>query len=96
MSVLTVSSDTYHTRPLGVSIVYVSPIGYNSNYNKLKKEEQIMTITYSIWQGSTLLSVNNIAHEAKAIDHLIDTLNASNLASKVKFSANVMKVEVSK
>jgi hypothetical protein len=55
-----------------------------------------MTITYSIWQGSTLLSVNNIAHEVKAIDHLIDTLNASNLASKVKFSANVMKVEVNK
>jgi hypothetical protein len=53
-----------------------------------------MTITYSIWQGSTLLSVNNVAHEAKAIDHLIDSLNASNLANKVKFSANVMKVEV--
>ena len=52
-----------------------------------------MTITYSIWQGSSLLSVNNTATDVKVIDHLIDSLNASNLANKVKFSANVMKVE---
>jgi hypothetical protein len=53
-----------------------------------------MTITYSIWQGSRLLSIDNVAHEAKAIDHLIDTLNASELGKKVKFSANVMSVKV--
>ncbi len=53
-----------------------------------------MKITYSIWQGSRLLSIDNIAHDIKAIDHLIESLNASNLAKQVKFSANVMKVEV--
>ena len=26
-----------------------------------------MTITYSIWQGSKLISIDNIAHEVKAI-----------------------------
>ncbi len=53
-----------------------------------------MTITYSIWQGSRLLSIDNVAHEIKAIDHLIDSLNASDLGKKTKFHANVMKVEV--
>ena len=53
-----------------------------------------MTITYSIWQGSRLLSIDNIAHDVKAIDHLIQSLNASDLGKKAKFSANVMKVEV--
>jgi hypothetical protein len=52
-----------------------------------------MTITYSIWQGSRLLSIDNVAHEMKAIDHLIDSLNASDLAKKVKFSANVMTIK---
>ena len=52
-----------------------------------------MTITYSIWQGSRLLSIDNVAHEMKAIDHLIDSLNASNLGKKVKFSANVMTIK---
>jgi hypothetical protein len=53
-----------------------------------------MTITYSIWQGSRLLSIDNIAHDIKQVEHLIDSLNASTLAKSVKFSANVMKVEV--
>jgi hypothetical protein len=53
-----------------------------------------MTITYSIWQGSRLLSIDNIAHEAKAIDHLIDSLNASDLGKKVKFSANIQEIKV--
>ncbi len=52
-----------------------------------------MTITYSIWQGSRLLSIDNVAHEAKAIDHLIDTLNASNLGKTQKFTANVMTIK---
>jgi hypothetical protein len=53
-----------------------------------------MTITYSIWQGSRLLSIDNIAHEMKAIDHLIASLNASDLGKKVKFSANIMSIKV--
>jgi hypothetical protein len=52
-----------------------------------------MTITYSIWQGSRLLSIDNVAHEITAIDHLIDTLNDSELGKKVKFSANVMSIK---
>jgi hypothetical protein len=53
-----------------------------------------MKIEYSIWQGSRLLSINNIATDIKEIDKLIHTLNDSDLGKKVKFSANVMKVEV--
>jgi hypothetical protein len=53
-----------------------------------------MTITYSIWQGSRLLSIDNIAHEIKAVDHLIASLNASELGKKVKFSANIMSIKV--
>jgi hypothetical protein len=53
-----------------------------------------MTITYSIWQGSRLLSIDNIAHEMKAIDHLIASLNDSDLGKKVKFSANIMSIKV--
>ena len=53
-----------------------------------------MTITYSIWQGSRLLSIDNIAHEIKAIDHLIASLNDSELGKKVKFSANIMSIKV--
>ncbi len=53
-----------------------------------------MTITYSIWQGSRLLSIDNIANEIKAVDHLIASLNASDLAKTVKFSANIMSIKV--
>ncbi len=31
-----------------------------------------MTITYSIWQGSRLLSIDNVATDTKQIDHLTD------------------------
>jgi hypothetical protein len=53
-----------------------------------------MTITYSIWQGSRLLSIDNIAHEIKAVDNLIASLNDSELGKKVKFSANIMSIKV--
>ena len=53
-----------------------------------------MTITYSIWQGSRLLSIDNIAHEIKAVDHLIASLNDSELGKKVKFSANIQSIKV--
>lgn len=55
-----------------------------------------MTITYAIWQGSSLLSVNNIATNIKDVDKVIAELNSSDVASKVKFSANIQKVEVNK
>jgi len=53
-----------------------------------------MTITYSIWQGSKLISIDNIAHEIKAIDHLIASLNDSELGKSRKFSANIMDIKV--
>jgi hypothetical protein len=53
-----------------------------------------MTITYSIWQGSRLLSIDNIANNIKDVDKVIAELNDSKIAKQVKFSANIMKVEV--
>ena len=55
-----------------------------------------MTITYSLWQGSRLLSIDNVATSTKEIDTLIKELNTSDLASKVKFSANVQEIKVNK
>jgi hypothetical protein len=55
-----------------------------------------MTITYSIWQGSRLLSIDNVATEIKAIDHLINSLNNSDLGKKVKFSANIQQIKAGK
>jgi hypothetical protein len=53
-----------------------------------------MTITYSIWQGSKLISIDNVAHEVKAIDNLINSLNNSELGKGKKFTANVMNIKV--
>ena len=53
-----------------------------------------MKITYAIWQGSRLLSINNTATDIKAVDKVIDTLNDSDVAKKVKFHANIQEVEV--
>jgi hypothetical protein len=53
-----------------------------------------MTITYSIWQGSRLLSIDNVATDVKEIDHLINALNASDLGKRTKFNANVMTIKV--
>ena len=53
-----------------------------------------MKIEYSLWQGNKLLSVNNIATNITDIDKLIENLNKSKQAERVKFSANVMKIEV--
>ncbi len=58
--------------------------------------ELIMTITYSIWQGSRLLSIDNVATEIKAIDHLIKTLNDSDMGKKTKFTANIQNIKVGK
>jgi hypothetical protein len=55
-----------------------------------------MTITYSIWQGSNLLSINNIANNIKDVDKVVAELNSSEVAKRIKFSANIMKVEVGK
>lgn len=55
-----------------------------------------MTITYSIWQGSRLLSIGNTATNIKDIDSVIKTLNDSDIAKSQKFSANVQDVKVNK
>jgi hypothetical protein len=52
-----------------------------------------MTITYSIWQGTRLLSIDNVAKDIKEVEHLIDSLNASNLAKQIKFNANIMSIK---
>ena len=53
-----------------------------------------MKIEYSLWQGSRLLSVLNKAETLSEIDSLVKELNKSDLANKVKFSANIMTLEV--
>ena len=53
-----------------------------------------MKITYAIWQGAVLLSVGNVATNIKDVDSLISNLNTSEVAKKVKFSANIQKIEV--
>ena len=55
--------------------------------------ELIMTITYSIWQGSKLISIDNVAHDVKTIDNLINALNDSELGKGKKFTANVMDIK---
>jgi hypothetical protein len=53
-----------------------------------------MTITYSIWQGSRLLSIDNVAHEVNEIDTLMNSLNDSDLGKKTKFTANIQNIKV--
>ena len=84
-----VSKHDYPTHYLS-SIFYLYPYWHLSNKRRTHLK---MTITYSIWQGSRLLSIDNVAHEIKAIDHLMDTLNASDLGKKVKFSANIQSIK---
>jgi hypothetical protein len=55
-----------------------------------------MTITYSLWQGSRLLSIGNTATNTKEIDTLIKELNTSDLAKSQKFFANVQEIKVGK
>jgi hypothetical protein len=49
-----------------------------------------MTITYSLWQGYSLLSINNTAKNA---DELLEVMKDLNKLGK-DFSYNIMKVEV--
>jgi hypothetical protein len=59
--------------------------------NKLTKRiENKMKITYSIWQGANLLSVDNTANNA---DELLDVMKELNKLGK-GFTYNVRKVEV--
>ena len=53
-----------------------------------------MKITYSLWQGSRLLSIYNTATNIKEIDEVVTELNASNLAKVQKFSANIQDIKV--
>ncbi len=55
-----------------------------------------MKITYAIWQGSFLLSVNNEATSMKDVDKVIAEINDSEVAKKVKFHANIQRIEVGK
>ena len=55
-----------------------------------------MEIKYAIWQGSNLLSVNNIAKSIKDVDKVIAELNDSEVAKKVKFLASIQEVKVGK
>jgi hypothetical protein len=49
-----------------------------------------MTITYSLWQGSNLLSIDNKANSADELLSVMEDLNK--LKTKVPFSYNIMKV----
>ena len=55
-----------------------------------------MKITYAIWQGSRLLSIDNEATSLKDVDKVIKELNESDIASKNKFSANIQTLKVGK
>ena len=86
------SNYDYTTHHLS-SIFYLYP--YWNLPNK-RRTHLKMTITYSIWQGSKLISIDNIATEPKAIDHIIASLNESELGKVKKFTANVMDIKVGK
>ena len=75
-----------------MSLYNVSHMRYNFTHNLLTKEEQIMTITYSLWQGSQLLSVNNKASKPEDILAIIEELNKLGKG----FTFIVREVEVSK
>jgi hypothetical protein len=53
-----------------------------------------MKIEFSLWQGGNLLSVGNVVTKIEDLDSLVANLNKSKQAEKVKFSANIMKIEV--
>jgi len=55
-----------------------------------------MKIEYALWQGTRLLSVMNTATSLSEIDSVIKELNKSDLATKNKFYANIMNLEVNK
>ena len=55
-----------------------------------------MTIKYSLWQGSRLLSIDNIATSIKDVDKVVAELNDSNIAKSQKFSANIQEIKVGK
>ena len=52
----------------------VRPIRYNSNYNQLTKEEQTMTITYSLWDGAQLLGAGFTATSADEMNKVVTDL----------------------
>jgi hypothetical protein len=60
------------------------------NNQLTKRIENKMKISYSIWQGANLLSVDNTANNA---DELLDVMKDLNKLGK-GFTYNVRKVEV--
>ena len=55
----------------------------------------MITIPWLILEetGSPAFSIDNVAHEVKAIDHLIASLNDSDLGKKTKFTANIQNIK---
>lgn len=78
-----------HTHAQACRVDNVSPIRYNSNYNKLTKEEQTMTITYSLWDGAQLLGVD---FKASSADEMNKTVAELQKVSK-NVVAHMRKVE---
>jgi hypothetical protein len=68
----------------------VRPIRYNSNYNQLKKEEQIMTINYSIWDGAQLLNANMTADSVDEMLKVVRDLQkvSSNVVAHLRKVSN--------
>lgn len=77
-----------HTHAQACRVDNVSPIRYNSNYNKLTKEEQTMTITYSIWDGSQFLGF----FTANGVNEMKETVAELQKVSK-NVVAHMRKVE---
>jgi hypothetical protein len=66
----------------------VRPIRYNSNYNQLTKEEQTMTITYSLWDGAQFLGF----FTATSADEMLKVVSDLQKVSK-NVVAHMRKVE---
>ena len=66
--------------------------GKLSLMKNLTKEGQKMTITYSLWQGGSLLSVGN---KATSADELLNVMTELNKLGK-GFTYNIREVEVNK
>ena len=80
--------EATHTAQQGVSLDNVSPIRYNSNYNQLTKEEQTMTITYSLWDGAQFLGF----FTATSADEMLKVVSDLQKVSK-NVVAHMRKVE---
>jgi hypothetical protein len=79
LHITTLASGVIHITLTLVSVTAcrvdnVSRLRYNSNYNQLTKEEQIMTIEYSLWDGAQLLGVGFTATSADEMNKVVADL----------------------